>query len=110
MGTAFSYNDDDFKLRLVHGFKNKKIRNADEIMDTIKEYRIEIAEQIENLESVRPITDDIERQIAVLIRQDQYLEVLENKQKFELAEIFFSDQEDSNCVVPDVLQWYKGAK
>lgn len=109
MGTAFSFNDDDFSLRLVQGLKTKKIRNVDEIMDTIKEYRIEIAEQIENLEAVYPITDDIERQIAVLIRKDQYLEVLENKQKYELAEIFF-DNEDNNCIVPDVLQWYKGAK
>lgn len=109
MGTAFSYNDDDFKLRLVQGLKDKNIRNADEIMDTIKEYRLEISEQIDNLEAIRPITSDIERQIAVLIRQDQYLEVLENKQKYELAEIFFDD-DDNNCIVPDVLQWYKGAK
>ena len=109
MGIAFSYNDDDFKLRLVQGFKDKNIRNADEIMDTIKEYRLEISEQIDNLEAIRPITSDIERQIAVLIRQDQYLEVLENKQKYELAEIFFDD-DDNNCIVPDVLQWYKGAK
>ncbi len=105
MGSAFSQNNDNFRLRIIDGIKSKNIRNADEIMDAIKEYRIEIAEQIDELEKVCPVTDDIEKQIAVLIRQDQYLSVLENKQKTELAQIFF--KEEDNCIVPDVLQWYQ---
>lgn len=105
MGSAFSQNNDNFRLRIIDGIKSKNIRNADEIMDAIKEYRIEIAEQIDELEKICPVTDDIEKQIAVLIRQDQYLSVLENKQKTELAQIFF--KEEDNCIVPDVLQWYQ---
>lgn len=106
MGSAFSQNNDRYRLRIVEDIKSKNIRNADEIMDAIKEYRLEIAEQIDELEQIRPIDDDIEKQIAVLIRQDQYLSVLENKQKTELASIFFKEQED-NCIVPDVFQWYQ---
>lgn len=106
MGSAFSQNNEIFRLRIVHSIKSKKINNADEIMDTIKEFRIEIAEHIEELESIRPATDDIDRQIAVLIRQDQYLEVLQSKQKSELAELFF--EKEDNCIVPEVFQWYQG--
>ena len=105
MGYAFSENDKDYTLRLVKDVKSNNIKNADEIMDAIKEYRIEIAEQIDELESIYPITEETERQIAILIRQDQYLSVLEKKQKTEIADIFFKDED--NCIVPDVFMWYQ---
>lgn len=107
MGAAFARDDNDYTLELVRNIRSNTIKNADEIMDAIKEYRIEIAEQIENLEAAVPYTEDVEKQIAVLIRQDQYLKVLESKQKYELAEIFFETKEEDNCIVPEILQWYQ---
>lgn len=106
MGAAFSQNNNNnYALEIVKSIKSNTIKNADEIMNAIKEYRIEIAEQIEDLESVTPFTDEVERQIAILIRQDQYLQVLESKQKSDLSKMFFPDND--NCIVPEVFQWYQ---
>lgn len=105
MGAAFSQNDNNYALKIIKSIKSNTLKNVDEFMDAIKEYRTEIAEQIEDLESLMPATDDVERQIAILIRQDQYLEILESKQKTELSKIFLS--ENDNCIVPEVFQWYQ---
>lgn len=107
MGSAFSQHNKFLKLELVQNEDNQTLRNADEIMDAIKSSRRKIKERIEFLELQVPPDMDSEREIAVLIRQDQYLEVLEGKEKSELAKIFLSASSD-NCIVPEVLQWYQG--
>lgn len=103
MGTAFSYDSDDFRLKLVEDIKSMKCQSGDDIMTAIQSFRREIAEQIEYIESQICVSENHEIKMAVLIRQDQYLEYLQTKQKHELVEMF-SDTE--NCIVPDVLRWY----
>ena len=105
MGAAFSESSDDFRLKLVKNIQAKNVQNADEIVSAIKEYRIELAERILELEANSNFTVDNEVKFATLIRQDQYLEYLLSLQKCELAEMFVYCV--SNCVVPDVFQWYK---
>ena len=108
MGSAFSFENSDIKLRLIENIKNKELKDVDEIISAIKECRQEIAQQIEFLEHEIPITIEIEKKIAVLIRQDQYLNALQNKPKTELAKIF--GKLEGNCIVPEILQWYHGPK
>lgn len=111
MGSSFSRMQDNFELKLVQDEDSQILKNADEIMDAIKAARRKIKERIEELEFRTQHTIEIDREIAVLIRQDQYLEILQNKQKTELEEIFFSGKKkDDNCIYPDVLQWYQPPK
>ena len=58
------------------------------------------------MEKQKNNTAENDKEIAVLIRQNQYLEILLNKEKYELEEIFFPNGK-SNCIVPDVFLWYK---
>ena len=76
MGSAFSFENSDIKLRLIENIKNKELKDVDEIISAIKECRQEIAQQIEILEQEIPITIETEKKIAVLIRQDQYLKTV----------------------------------
>ncbi len=109
MSVPYPDNLGHFMLKLVENQVKKTLNNADEVMDAIKSARREIKERIEYLES--QVSDDsieAEREIAVLIRQDQYFENLEGKQKSELEAIFFAGRRlNDNCIYPDVLQWYQ---
>lgn len=107
MGSAFSKKTTEFKLEIVRNEKFNAPQNADEIMDAIKHCRYLISERLFALEELEP-SEEIDREIGVLIRQDQYLSVLESKQKYELAEIFFNSKNESNCIIPEILQWYTG--
>lgn len=113
MGSSFSRITKDFELKVVHDEDSQVLKNADEIMDAIKAARRKIKERLDILESISSPTIEDEREIAVLIRQDQYFFALQNKQKSELEQIFFAgkkgDSED-NCIYPDVLQWYQPPK
>ena len=109
MSVPYPDNLGYFMLKLVENQVKKTLNNADEVMDAIKSARREIKERIEFLET-QLSNDNIEaeREIAVLIRQDQYFENLEGKQKSELNAIFFSGRKlNDNCIYPDVLQWYQ---
>lgn len=107
MGSAFSKKTTGFKLEIVRSEKFSAPQNADEIMDAIKHCRYLINERLFELEEMEQ-SEEIDREIGVLIRQDQYLSVLESKQKYELAEIFFNAKNESNCIIPEILQWYTG--
>ena len=83
MSVPYPDNLGHFMLKLVENQVKKTLNNADEVMDAIKSARREIKERIEYLES--QVSDDsieAEREIAVLIRQDQYFENLENRNHF----------------------------
>lgn len=108
MGSAFSFENKDIKLRLIENLKDKELKDIDEILDAINQCRIEIAQRIDFLEQEEPVTIETEKEIAVLIRQEQYLQVLQNKPKAKLAEIF--GRLENNCIVPEILQWYQGPK
>lgn len=107
MSSSFSKKDQQFKLELVRNENAKAIENADEIMDAIKHCRYEINERLLELEEM-PQTKEIDKEIAILIRQDQYLGFLEGKQKYELADMFLSKKYENNCIVPEILNWYQG--
>ncbi len=106
MVSAFSYDENNKIniLRLVETIKDKNPKNIDEIVSALKEYRLEIVLEIESLSEIKPITADIEKKIALLIRQEQYIDAILNKQKTELAEIF--GEIKNNCIVPEILNWY----
>lgn len=89
MGSSFSRITKDFELKVVHDEDSQVLKNADEIMDAIKAARRKIKERLDILESISSPTSEDEREIAVLIRQDQYFFALQNKQKSELEQIFF---------------------
>lgn len=109
MSVPFPDNPANYMLKLVEQQVKKTLTNADEVMDAIKSARREIKERIEYLEA--QLSDDnlsTEKEIAVLIRQDQYFETLQKKQKSELEDIFFAGRKlKDNCIYPDVLQWYQ---
>lgn len=108
MGSSFSWNPNYFGLRLVQNVESELIKNADEIMDAIKDFRQKIKYRIEELEKSCNADFEVDREIAVLIRHDKYLRYLESKHKTELEEIFFSGRKkENNCIYPDVLQWYQ---
>lgn|SRR5574344_52558 len=106
MGSAYSQNDGFFNFKVVENEDFTVLKDADEIMDAIKASRRKIKERIEFLEIQVPQDIESDKEIAILIRQDQYLEVLQNKPKAELAKIFLSSQKD-NCIYPEILQWYQ---
>ena len=96
MGSSFSQKQNSY-IKLVKD-NDYMLKNADDIVYAIRSARREISSELSNDEK------DIES--AKLIRQDQYLEALLLKDKSELAEFFFSENSETNCVFPDVLQWY----
>ena len=109
MSVPYPDNLGNIKVKQLENQVKKTVNNADELMDAIKSARREIKERIEFLET-QLSNDNIkaEREIAVLIRQDQYFENLEGKQKSELNAIFFAGRKlNDNCIYPDVLQWYQ---
>ena len=113
MGSSFSRITKDFELKLVHDEDSQVLKYADEIMYDIKAARRKIKERLDILESISSPTSEDEREIAVLIRQDQYFFALQNKQKSELEQIFFAGKKgecEDNCIYPDVLQWYQPPK
>lgn len=107
MGLAYSNEDDNFELKIVNLIKEQIFSNVDDFFSALQEFRDKIQEKIEKLEKLSILNIDnnidIDRKIAILLRQDQYLEFLQGKQKSEIAEIFFGDK---SFFVPDVLQWY----
>lgn len=109
MSVPFPDNPAYYMLKLVEQQVKKTLNNADEVMDAIRSARREIKERIEYLEA--QMSDEnltTEKEIAVLIRQDQYFENLEGKQKSELEAIFFAGRKlKDNCIYPEVLQWYQ---
>lgn len=105
MGFAFSY-DNDFRLQLVEKIETKELKNIDEIVDMLKEYLTDISDEIYNLEHLDDFSDEKEKKLAVLIRKQQYINILINMNKTDLAEFF--QFENDNCIFPEVLQWYKG--
>ena len=106
MGSSFPEKRNYFKLELVQNAESQTLKDINDIYLAIKSSRRGIKERIEFLEN-QPQNTDADREIAVLIRQDQYLEALQNKQKYELEEIFFPNGKD-NCIVPEIFQWYQG--
>ena len=106
MGSSFSEQQDFFRLELIHNSDIDVIKDVDDILYAIKACRRKIKSRLEFLEKQTTNTVDADKEIAVLIRQDQYLEVLLNKEKQELKEIFFPGGKN-NCIVPDVFLWYK---
>ena len=106
MGSSFSEKPDYFRLELVYNNDTDTIKNVDDILFAIKSCRRKIRMRLEFLEKQNANTIENDKEIAVLIRQNQYLEVLLNKEKRELEEIFFPEGR-SNCIIPDVFLWYK---
>ncbi len=106
MGSSFSEQPDYFRLELIHNNDTDVIKNVDDILFAIKSSRRKIRMRLEFLEKQSVNTSENDKEIAVLIRQNQYLEILLNKEKRELEEIFFPNGK-SNCIIPDVFLWYK---
>ena len=92
-------------IKLVRN-NDRLLKNADDIVYAIRSMRRDIAARIEEIENSEISSDEKDIEIAKLIREDQYLEALLRKEKHELAEIFFVEDKDSNCIYPDILQWY----
>lgn len=107
MGSSFSEKRNYFKLELVQNEESQILKDINDIYLAIKSSRRSIKERIEFLEKQAHESSEADREIAVLIRQDQYLQALQNKEKYELEEIFFPNGKD-NCIVPDIFQWYQG--
>lgn len=105
MGFAFSY-DNDFRLQLVEKIETKELKNIDEITDMLKECLADISDQIYDLENADEFSDETEKKLAVLIRKQQYINLLINMDKTDLAKFF--QFENDNCIFPDILQWYQG--
>ncbi len=103
MGSSYSKLPKDY-LKLIKN-DEKMLKNADDIVYAIRESRRDIGQKIEDIELMEISDDEKDIILAKLIRQDQYLQALLWKQKSELAEIFFTEGK-TNCVFPDVLQWY----
>lgn len=106
MGSSFSEKPDYFKIELVHNNNTDVIKDINDVLYALKAYRRKIKYRLEFLEKQNPNTPENDKEIAVLIRQNQYLEVLLNKEKHELEDIFFPNGK-SNCIIPDVFLWYK---
>ncbi len=106
MGSSFSEKPDYFRLELIYNNDTDTIKNIDDILLAIKSCRRKIKMRLEFLEKQSVNTSENDKEIAVLIRQNQYLEVLLNKEKHELEDIFFPNGK-SNCIIPDVFLWYK---
>ncbi|MBS4760846.1 MAG: hypothetical protein KHX03_09140 [Clostridium sp.] len=104
MGSSFSQKQNSY-IKLVRN-DDYMLKNADDIVYAIRSARRDIAYKIEEIETSELTNDEKDIECAKLIRQDQYLEALLLKDKSELAELFFSENKDTNCVFPDVLQWY----
>ena len=109
MGSSFSEEPDYFRLELICNNDSDAINNIDDILLAIKACLRKIKMRLEFLEKQKNNTAENDKEIAVLIRQNQYLEILLNKEKYELEEIFFPNGK-SNCIVPDVFLWYKEPK
>lgn len=103
MGSAFSENENFFKLELVPDI-GKIFNDVDDILNVLKTKRRSIKEKINMLENKMTNESDIEA--AILIRQSQYLDALLEKNKYELEKIFFPNGH-GNCIIPDVFQWYQ---
>lgn len=103
MSSSYSKLPKDY-LKLVKN-DDELLKSADDIVYAIREARRDIAQKMDEIEQMDWSDDEKDIVQAKLIRQDQYLEVLLLKQKTELAEIFFTEGK-TNCVFPDVLQWY----
>lgn len=108
MGSAFSYEDNSLKLRLIKNINCSDPMDLDDILFAIKQLREQIAERIFVIEQAIYLTEEAEKEVAILIRQDQYLEIIQNKPKIELASIF--GKIENNCIVPEILQWYQEPK
>lgn len=111
MSMSFPQQGQNCILRLVENQVKNTLNNADEIMTAIHCARREIRERIEKIEKYlnkNPESLEAEKELAVLIQEDQYLQILSYKQKSELEEIFFAGRKtQDNCIYPDVLQWYQ---
>ncbi len=104
MNSFLSKKQNSF-IKLVSN-NDRLLKNADDIVYAIRSMRRDIATRIDEVEHSDISLDEKDIEIAKLIREDQYLEALLKKEKHELSEIFFTENEDSNCIYPDVLQWY----
>ncbi len=104
----------NYKFELIKNENYQAFKSADEIVEAMKRCRNEIAEYLEILEEIiaesyekNGVTcEESEKQMAVLLRQDQYLEYLLSKQKYELAEIFL-DKKDESDDESEILNWYQ---
>jgi len=107
MGLSFMSNENYYpNLKVLNGGLENTFSDVDDIVNYFKQQRREIAEKIEHLEN--DMSFEAQREIAVLIRNMQYLDVLLDKNKSELEKIFFPNG-NGNCVIPDVFQWYQGS-
>lgn len=106
MSTMFSENGDNFKkFEVIQGGNTSQFKDIDDILSAIKAQNRKICERIEYLEQHE--SDENDRELAILIRQNQYIEALLEKSKIELEKIFFPNGL-GNCIIPDVFQWYQG--
>ncbi len=106
MSSTFFEQQNYSRIELVCNNESETIKNADDILYAIKACRRKIKQRLNDIEHQDLYTPEDEKESAVLIRQNQYLEVLLNKEKRELEDIFFPNG-NSNCIVPDVFLWYK---
>ncbi len=106
MGSYFSEQPEFFKFELINTEESQIIRDIDDILFAIKSCKRKILERIEYLEKQISNSVEVDKEIAVLIRQNQYFNALEQKEKRELEEIFFPNGK-ANCIIPDVFLWYQ---
>lgn len=106
MGAYFMSENNNYRhLEVLQGGCNKNYDSVDDIILSLKENRRNMLEKIDILDEDDSFS--AQREIAVLIRKIQYLDVLLQKNKSELERIFFPDG-NGGCIVPDVFQWYQG--
>ena len=106
MGAYFMSDNNNYgHLELIQGGCSREYHNVEDVLLSLKENRRNMLEKIEILEDNESF--EAQREIAVLIRKVQYLDVLLDKNKSELERIFFP-KDNGSCIVPDVFQWYQG--
>ena len=105
MGVSFSRDCEYNDFRLLQHEDSDVLKDGDDILVAIKSAVRKINARIEFLEAQFPLNREQDVELAILLRQEQYFELLLQKSKTELEEIFFGKAID-NCIVPEILQWY----
>ena len=88
MSLAFAQSSGDLALNKINFMEENNSSDVDEIFETIQLHKVALEEKIKRLEFFGVHNPEIEKKIAIVIRQCQYLEYLENMPKAELEELF----------------------
>lgn len=94
-------------LNVIKSTSNQDFKDIDDVIYHIKSKKREMLEKIESLE--KEDSFDSQKELAILVRNVQYFDTLLDKNKLDLEKIFFPNG-TRNCIVPEVLNWYKDSQ